>query len=120
MLSSQDQRVWDDIVRFWEAEVEEPPRPAPSRRKGASRDHGDLPFAVVAGTWITIALVLLGAVVAGLAVGLATALGWALWHYWPLLSGQGSPRTSPQSGRGRTRHGPADALPLTPRRWYAD
>jgi hypothetical protein len=108
VLSSQEQRVWDDVVRFWAAEVEEPPRSAPSRRKGASRDDRDLPAAVVAGTWVTIAVVLLGAVVAGLAVGLATALGWALWRYWPLMRGLGSPCTPPESGYGRTEHGPAD------------
>jgi hypothetical protein len=108
VLSSQEQRVWDDVVRFWAAEVEEPPRPAPSRRKGASRDHGELPAAVVAGTWITITVILLGAVVAGLAVGLATALGWALWHYRPLMSRQGTEPTASESGNGRPQHGPAD------------
>src|SRR5688500_4248723 len=74
VLSSHEQQVWDDVQRFWDEEAEEPPRPAPSRRQGASREEADLPAAVVAGTWITITLVLLGAMVAGLAVGVATAL----------------------------------------------
>ncbi len=83
MLSRRDQRIWDDVQRFWAEEAEEPPRAAPSapsHRKRASRDPADLPAAVVAGAWITIVLVLFGAPAAGLAVGVATALGWALWR----------------------------------------
>ncbi|WP_369134850.1 hypothetical protein [Modestobacter sp. I12A-02662] len=38
-------------------------------------------------------LVLLGAPVAGLAIGAATVLGWALWHTWPQLGGQASAGT---------------------------
>jgi hypothetical protein len=98
VLSSQEQRVWDDVQRFWAEEAEEPPLRTPGRRRGASRDEADLPFAVVAGVWITITLVLLGAVVAGLGVGLATGLGWALWHYWPRLSGLGALCPSPGTG----------------------
>lgn len=81
MLSRREQRVWDDVQRFWAEEVEEPPRaasPAPSRRKRTSRDLADLPAAVVAGAWSTIMLVLFGAPVAGLAIGVATALGWGV------------------------------------------
>ena len=73
MLSSQEQQVWDDVQRFWAEEAEEPPLPVPSDRLGrggAVRDEGILPLAVVAGVWITIALVLFGVMaVAGLAVG---------------------------------------------------
>jgi hypothetical protein len=94
VLSSQEQRVWDDVQRFCAEEAEEPALPAPSRTNGASRNEADLPITVVAGAWITITLVLFGAMVAGLAVGLATGLGWALWHYWPRLSEQGALCTS--------------------------
>jgi hypothetical protein len=75
VLNDQEQRVWDDVQRFWAEEAEEPPLPAPSRANGASRDEADLPVAVVAGAWIMITLVLFGAMTAGLAVGLATGLG---------------------------------------------
>ena len=94
MLSSQEQQVWDDVQRFWAEVAEEPPLPARHRTTRASRDGGELPRAVIAGAWITIMLVIFGAVVAGLAVGLATGLGWALWHYWPRLSEQGALCTS--------------------------
>jgi CBS domain-containing protein len=89
VLGSQEQRVWDDVQRFWAAEVEEPSRAAPSARsrgRRLSRVPADLPAAVVAGAWITILLVLFGALVAGLTVGVATALGWALWHARPQVS----------------------------------
>jgi hypothetical protein len=87
VLSSQEQRIRDDVLRFWAEEVEEPPWAALSRTERSSRDQGDLPLAVVAGTWITVALVLFGAMIAALTVGVVTALGWALWHNWPRLSG---------------------------------
>ena len=93
MLTSQEQQVWDDVQRFWELEAEEPARlapPAPGRMWGWL-DEEDLPVAVVAGIWITIALVLFGAVLAGLAVAAATAVGWALWRNWPRSIGQGRP-----------------------------
>jgi hypothetical protein len=108
VLSSQEQQVWDDVQRFWAEEAEEPPRPAPSRSYGASRDDADLPAALVAGTWITIMLVLFGALVAGLAVGVATALGWALWHRWSWLTGQGALRTAPTTGDDDSSRRPAD------------
>jgi hypothetical protein len=111
VLSRQEQRVWDDVQRFWAEEVDEPPRaapPAPSRRRRPSRDPADLPAAVVAGVWITILLTLVGALVAALAIGVATALGWALWRVWPQLGRQGAPDTSWNGRKDRTTRGPAD------------
>jgi hypothetical protein len=99
VLSSQEQRIWDDVLLFWVEEVEEPPRAAPSRTERSSRDQGGLPLAVVAGTWITITLVLFGAMIAALTVGVVTALGWELWHNWPRLSGRAH-RAVHRSGAG--------------------
>jgi hypothetical protein len=45
----------------------------------------DPPVAVVAGTWSAILLILFGAVVVGLAIGAATALGRLLWR-WPAVA----------------------------------
>lgn len=86
MLSDHEQRVWDDVERFWAEEAEEPPRPAPLQRRRAPGDPADLPALVVAGAWGAVLLVLFGAVTAGLAVGVAAALGWAVWRYRPQLS----------------------------------
>jgi hypothetical protein len=91
VLSSHEQRIWDDIERFYAAEAEEPVLAAPHpthRRRREGRGVDDLPAAVVAGVWATILLILIGAVVAGAAVGAATALGWLLWRLWPLLRGR--------------------------------
>jgi len=41
----------------------------------------------VSGIWASIVLVLLGFVLAGLAVAAATALAAVLWRYWPVLRG---------------------------------
>jgi hypothetical protein len=86
VLSSQEQRIWDDVQRYWAEEAEEPLGPAPSGRQEVPRDESDPPTAVVAGAWITITLVFVGAMTAALTVAIATALGWALWHNWPRLS----------------------------------
>ena len=63
--------------------AEDPARPAPPLPGRAPRDLTDPPALVVAGAWGAILLVLFGAVAAGLAVGVAAALGWALWRGWP-------------------------------------
>jgi hypothetical protein len=96
VLSSHEQRIWDDIERFYAAEAEEPVRPGlrPVRRR---RDADDLPGLVVAGVWSTILLIVFGAVAAGFAVGAATALGWLLWRHWPLLRDQDTAPASPTS-----------------------
>lgn len=87
MLSDHEQRVWDDVERFWAEEAEEPPRPVLRPRRRTAGDPADLPTLVVAGAWGAILLVLFGAVAAGLAVGVAAALGWAVWRCGPRLSG---------------------------------
>ena len=88
MLSTHEQRIWDEIERCYAAEVAEPvlaDRP-PARRPGrGARGVDEVPAAVVACAWIAILLVIFGAPVAGLAVGTGTALGWALRRYWPRL-----------------------------------
>ncbi len=81
MLSSSGQRIRDDIERFHAAEAAEPvlPGPHPARRRDG-RGVDDPPVAVVAGTWSAILLDLFGAVVVGLAISAATALGRLLWR----------------------------------------
>jgi hypothetical protein len=92
VLSGHEQRVWDEITRFWVEDAQEPPRPwlrAMHRRRRRPRSPADLPAVVLVGALASVALLFLGTPVAGLAVGAATVLGWALWHYWPELSEQG-------------------------------
>ena len=90
MLSSQEQRIRDDIEQCYAAEMEEPVLPAAeptNRSRLAGRGVDDLPAAVVTGIWISIFLILFGVGAAGLAVAAATTAGALLWRYWPLLSG---------------------------------
>jgi hypothetical protein len=110
VLSSEERRIWDDVQLFWAEDAEEPPRlpPAPSRREPSSRDWAHPPLAVVVGGWITLLLLLFGAALAGLAVAVTTALGWAVWHYWPRLRGRGAPGASPRGGDAGTLHRPTD------------
>jgi hypothetical protein len=90
LISSRERRVGQEIERRDAAEVEEVTspqlRPRPPRRL-ERRGADDLPAAVVSGIWASIVLVLLGFVLAGLAVAAATALAAVLWRYWPVLRG---------------------------------
>ena len=111
MLSTREQRIWDDVQRFWAEEAEEPSRvapPVPNRRRRSSRDRAVLQVAVVVGVRLTVVLLLFGALVAGLAVGVATALAWALGRSWPQLREQGAPDASPDGGEDRTVRRRAD------------
>jgi hypothetical protein len=84
VLSADEQQAWEDIQRYYDAEGEEPVRIVRLRTSQRRRPRPGLdepPAAAVAGVWITILLVLFGAAVAGLAVAVATALGWAVWRW---------------------------------------
>lgn len=86
MRSDQEQQVWSDAKPLWSAE-----RAAPAREDGSAVRRprpdapglDDMPAAAVAGFWIMILLLLVGALVAGLVVGGATALGWWLLRRRP-------------------------------------
>jgi hypothetical protein len=97
VLSADEQQTWDDIQRYYDAEAEEPGRPGPAaavRGRPDARGLDDLPAAVFAGIWITIFLVIFGEWGFALAVGGATALGWALWRWWPNMDRGPAPASS--------------------------
>jgi hypothetical protein len=104
VLSSREQRIWDDIDGYWAEKAEESLGPEPSRKQAVPRAESDPPTAVVAGAWLTIALVFVGAMTAALTVAVATALGWALWHNWLRL---GRLRQTHPSPRGPLHRGPS-------------
>jgi hypothetical protein len=75
VLTSDEQRIWEEIVRTYPAEGAEP------RRRAHLADEVPTAVlvtivAVVVGLWATVVLVLVGAFTAAVTVGLATALGW--------------------------------------------
>jgi hypothetical protein len=78
VLSHSEQRIWDDIERFWADEAEEPERPGV--RSPQREEPGSEPTALwgVIGVRIAIVLVLLGAPLAGLALAGSVAVGWAV------------------------------------------
>jgi hypothetical protein len=99
VLSADERQAWEDIQRYYDAEAEEPVRIVPlrtSQRRRPGRGLDDLPAAVVAGVWITIILVFFGAAVAGLAVAVATAVGWAMWRWWPDRGSDPDPSSPPE------------------------
>jgi hypothetical protein len=81
VLTNQERRMADDDRVLWPVEAHEPPR-FQSGFAGGWVPHAqeDLPVTLAAGVWIAVALVLFGAVLAGLAVAAVTAAGWALWR----------------------------------------
>jgi hypothetical protein len=104
VLSADEQQAWEDIQRYYDAEAEEPVRIVRLRTSQPERPRpglDDLPAAVVAGVWITILLVLVGAAVAGLAIAAVTALGWAVWRWGPDLGSDPDPSPFPdREGEG--------------------
>ena len=93
MLSSQEEQIWGDVLRFWAEEAEEPILPPAHHGAVPARDDEEhLPVAVVVAARIALLLVLVGLVPLGLAIALATALGWAVWRH-------GSRATAPSAGR---------------------
>ncbi len=68
MLSSEEERIWDDVQRFWLEEADEPSLP---QVVAAPVPGSDVPTAVVVGVSSTILLLLFGAVVAALVVAAA-------------------------------------------------
>ncbi|WP_448624943.1 hypothetical protein [Geodermatophilus sp. URMC 64] len=109
MLSDSEQRVWDDVERFWAEDAQEPARPgrrANVRQRAVPRELDDAPVAVIGGVWGAIFLVLFDAQVAGLVVAAAAALGLAVWRYSPL----------PRSSRSTATRSPAQTPSLTDRR----
>lgn len=82
MHGNSEQRVRDDVERHRAEDAVESPQPVPVARP-APPDPAGPPDLVVAGVVGAVLLVLLGALVAGLSVGIATALGWALWRCSP-------------------------------------
>jgi hypothetical protein len=98
VLSADEQQAWEDIQRYYDAEAEEPARTGrhrTSRGRPDARGLDDLPADVVAGIWVTIFLVIFGQSGVALAVGGATALGWALWRWWPQVDSGPAPASSP-------------------------
>jgi hypothetical protein len=100
VLSDHEQRVWHEIERRYSAEAAELDRVdrQPVRRR--SRGSEGISAVAVGGICIAIMFALVGAPVAGLAVGGATALGWLLWRFWPQLGTACETACLPMIGAG--------------------
>jgi hypothetical protein len=98
MLSDRERRVLDELERNYEIDAAGPPsRPGPRSLRG---DRLRTVVALAVAGWISLLLLVVGAVTAALALAVATALWWGLWHYGTAL------RTgSTVTGRRRARTG---------------
>ena len=96
MLSDRERRVLDELELNYDTEAADPTRP-PGR---PPHGHGSLRTIValaVAG-WISLLLLVVGAVAGALALAVATGLCWCLGHYWTALQ-TGSGVTGRHRGR---------------------
>jgi hypothetical protein len=89
MLSSHEQRAWDEIRAHYAEAADEPAPPDRDPAVLPPRTPGPLSLAatVLAGGCVAALLVLIGAPVAGLAIAVATVPRWLLWRYWSSLDG---------------------------------
>jgi hypothetical protein len=101
MLSTHEQRVWEDIERYYTpptGEVAGVGGLLASQREKAVPDVDDLPVTVLSGAVLAILLVIFGEVTMGLVLGAATVLGWLLWRYCWQLAAEGSTPALPMDG----------------------
>ena len=84
MLSRQEERVWEDVQRFWTTTAEEPAYdewPTDFRPATVHPDPVAAPVWAVVGLRVGIVLVLLGVVVPGLVLTVASAVGWRMRRF---------------------------------------
>ena len=117
MLSEHEQTIWDEIERIYGAEAGEVARActADAASKQRPRRLEDMPAVFIAGSFISFLLVILGAPVAGLAVGAATGLGLLLWRFWPQLGGASGAGAERITETPEDRTGAADQRSAQPR-----
>ncbi len=117
VLNAYEKRVLDDVQRFWARTAEEPVAPVelwPHRGERALDALIDMPAPVVATVWIAFMLALFGAPVAGLALGAATAAGWALRRSRPHLRRNDGVTRLPEPGEVGAADGKACRQPREP------
>jgi hypothetical protein len=85
VLSQREQHIWDEIERSYGIEADAATTVLLDERQEPAIEVEDVPArliagvsAVVVGLWVTIVLVLVGALVAATAVGAATTVAWLL------------------------------------------
>jgi hypothetical protein len=100
VLTQREQRIWDEIEHAYADQADAVATVVLEDRQGRAAQVEDVPFrlvagvsAVVVGLWVTIVLVLTGAVLAATAVGVATIVAWLLLRRSPAPGGTG--RTAP-------------------------
>ena len=96
MLSDRERRVLEELERNYEVEAAGPP-PRPGPRSPSGGRLRTVVALAVAG-WTSLLLLVVGAVTAALALAVATALWWGLWHYWTAIK-TGSTVTGRRRGR---------------------
>ena len=83
MLNDREQRALEDLERCYEADAQEPDRPGRAIRRSSRRPNRLPGFRVVLFlACVSVALVFASVPTAGLALALATAIGWLFWRLW--------------------------------------
>jgi Protein of unknown function (DUF3040) len=104
VLSDHEQRALEDLERSYATEVSEPVqagRATPRSPRRSNRPPGFRVVVVLAG--LSVALVFAGVPAAGLALALATAIGWSFWRLWSHRTDDGSLPAPPDADADERR-----------------
>jgi ferric-dicitrate binding protein FerR (iron transport regulator) len=101
VLSDREQRALEELERCYVTEAEEPVPSGRATRRSARRPNRPPGFrAVLVLGCVSVALIFAGAPAAGLALALATAIGWLFWRVWSHRTADGSIPTPAANGDG--------------------
>ncbi len=115
MLSDHEQRALEELERCYVIEAREPDRSGGATRRSARRSNRPPGSRVVlVPACVSVALILAGVPAAGLAVALATAIGWLFWRLWSHRTNDGSvpapPSMADRHGRNGSHHRPGESI----------
>ena len=101
MLSDHERRVLEQLERWYAIDAPEPARSRRATRRSARRSSR-LPGCrtVLLLTVVSVGLLFANVPVAGLAVALATAIGWVFWRLWAHRRTDGSMPAPPAAVGG--------------------
>jgi Flp pilus assembly protein TadB len=109
--SDHEQRALENLERCYVMEAQEPDRPRLATRRSSRRPNRPPGYRVVLVlACVSVAVVFASVPAAGLALALATAIGWLFWRLWSHRTDNGSISAPPLIG-GRHGQNSSDRRP---------
>jgi hypothetical protein len=99
VLSDHEQRALEELERCYLTEAQKPfPSGRATRRSARRSNRPPGCWVVLVLGCLSVALIFAGVSAAGLAVALATTIGWVFWRLWSHRTADGSIPTLPMIG----------------------